>query len=91
VVEKLKSFNGKVIIQTMFIRGSFQGEIIDNTTKEELKVWLKLVEWIKPQQVMIYTIDRDTPVTGLEKVKIDELQLIADQVHALGLPVQVSG
>jgi len=91
VVEKLKSFNGKVIIQTMFIHGFFQGEIIDNTTKEELKVWLKLVEVIKPQLVMIYTIDRDTPVTGLEKVKIDELQLIADQLHALGLPVQVSG
>jgi wyosine [tRNA(Phe)-imidazoG37] synthetase (radical SAM superfamily) len=91
VVENLKSFNGKVIIQTMFLRGTFQGEIIDNTTKKELTAWFRLIAAIKPLQVMIYTIDRDTPTAGLEKVKTDELQLIADQVRALGFPVQVSG
>jgi len=91
VVKNLKLFNGQVIIQTMFLRGTYKGEIIDNSTKEEITAWLKLIADIKPSQVMIYTIDRDTPATGLEKLKIDELHQIADQVRALGLQVQVSG
>ena len=91
VVENLKSFQGKVIIQTLFLKGNFKNEIIDNTTEEELAEWMKLIAEIKPSQVMIYTIDRDTPATGLEKVKIDELNLIAQRVRALGFQVQVSG
>ena len=91
VVENLKSFNGKVIIQTLFLHGSFKGEIIDNTSEEELSEWLKLIAEIKPSQVMIYTIDRDTPATGLEKVNLEELQQIADRVKEMGFEVQVSG
>lgn len=91
VVENLKSFNGKVIIQTLFLRGNFKGEIIDNTTEAELSEWLKRIAEIKPSQVMIYTIDRDTPAAGLEKVKLDELQQIASRVKEIGFKVQVSG
>jgi len=91
VVKNLKSFNGQVIIQTMFLRGTYKGEIIDNSTKEEIAAWLKLIVEIKPSQVMIYTIDRDTPAAGLEKLNIEELQQIADQVSAIGFQVQVSG
>jgi len=91
VVESLKSFGGKVIIQTLFLKGNFKGEIIDNTTEEELAAWLKLIAGIGPSQVMIYTIDRDTPAAGLEKVKLDELQRIADRVREIGFAVQVSG
>ena len=91
VVENLKSFNGKVIIQTLFLKGNFKNEVIDNTTEEELAEWMKLIVEIKPSLVMIYTIDRDTPATGLEKVKLDDLQKIADRVRAIGFEVQVSG
>lgn len=91
VVENLKSFDGKVIIQTLFLRGNHKDSIIDNTTETELSEWLKLLAKIKPSKVMIYTIDRDTPATGLEKVKLDELQLIASRVRAAGFEVQVSG
>jgi wyosine [tRNA(Phe)-imidazoG37] synthetase (radical SAM superfamily) len=91
VVENLKSFNGKVIIQTLFLHGIFKGEIIDNTTEPELSAWLKLVSEIKPSQVMIYTIDRNTPATGIEKVDLDELEQIALRAREIGFTVQVSG
>jgi wyosine [tRNA(Phe)-imidazoG37] synthetase (radical SAM superfamily) len=91
VVENLKSFQGKVIIQTMFLRGKFKEQIIDNTTESELAEWIKLISEIKPSQVMIYTIDRDTPASGLEKIMLDELQQIADRVREIGIEVQVSG
>jgi len=91
VVEHLKSFQGKVIIQTMFLRGKFKEQIIDNTTEVELSEWIKLIAEIKPSQVMIYTIDRDTPASELEKIKLDELQQIAEHIREIGIEVQVSG
>lgn len=91
VVENLKSFNGKLIIQTLFLRGNHNGQTIDNTTEHEVSAWLKLIDEIKPSQVMIYTIDRDTPLAGLEKVKLEELKQIASRVESLGIKVQVSG
>lgn len=91
VVENLKSFNGKVIIQTLFLKGNHKNEIIDNTTEAELAEWLKLIVEIKPSQVMIYTIDRGTPATGLEKVSLGDLNSIAERVRAIGFEVQVSG
>lgn len=91
VIENLKSFDGKLIIQTLFVRGTHNGQRIDNATETEVSAWLKLIEEIKPSQVMIYTIDRDTPAAGLEKVKLDELKQIAERIKEIGFKVQVSG
>ncbi|HBL74424.1 MAG: radical SAM protein [Bacteroidetes bacterium GWF2_42_66] len=90
-VENLKAFNKQVIIQTLFIRGKFKNEWIDNTTEEEILAWLKLIQEIKPRQVMIYTIDRDTPTQGLERIPVAELEGIAGKIRNLGFEVQVSG
>lgn len=90
-VENLKAFNGQVIIQTLFIRGEFKNERIDNTTDEEISAWLKLIQEIGPRQVMIYTIDRDTPTEGLERIPLAELEAIAGKIRNLGFNVQVSG
>ena len=91
VVEQLAAFNGKIIIQTMFIRGSYKGQPIDNTKKEEVLAWIGLLKKIKPGQVMIYTIARDTPVDTLKKVPLPDLKEIAGQVEKAGFSVQVSG
>lgn len=91
VVYNLQSFDGKVIIQTMFLKGNFKDQMIDNTTESEVSEWLQLVKKIKPSKVMIYTIDRDTPATGLQKVTIEELQKIAQRVTMAGFDVSVSG
>ncbi|MCY1720587.1 radical SAM protein [Prolixibacteraceae bacterium Z1-6] len=90
-IEQLIAFNGKVIIQTMFVRGSFKGQEIDNTTEKEIAAWLELLKKINPLQVMIYTIARDTPIETLEKVSLQELNSIAGRVRNAGFEVQVSG
>jgi len=90
-IEQLIAFGGKVIIQTMFLRGSFKGNAIDNTTEKEIAAWIEVLKKINPRQVMIYTIARDTPVETLEKVPLEELNVIADRVRAAGFDVQVSG
>ncbi len=92
LIENLKEFNGSSIIQTLFLRGSYNGKIIDNTTPEEIDAWLKALEMIKPSEVMIYTISRDTPEGGeLQKVPLTELKRIAGMVKNLGIKTQVSG
>jgi wyosine [tRNA(Phe)-imidazoG37] synthetase (radical SAM superfamily) len=92
LIGNLKSFNGQLIIQTLFLRGSSNGRSIDNTTPEEVEAWLKAIEMIKPYEVMIYTISRDTPDGGrLEKVHATELKRIAKLVNRLGIRTSVSG
>ncbi len=92
LVKNLKGFKGQLIIQTLFLRGYFNGKKIDNTTPEEIDAWLKAIEMIKPYEVMIYTISRDTPEGGqLSKVPSSVLKRIAAMVNKLGIKTTVSG
>ncbi len=89
-IDHLKRFEGRLIIQTMFLRGEYKGEKFDNTTDVEVEAWLKALVEIRPQQVMIYTIDRETPIQQLEKISQEELNKIADKARKLGLEVSVA-
>ena len=86
VIERLKAFQGHVIIQTMFMRGYS----VDNTGEEFVGPWLEAVKAIMPQQVMIYTIDRETPTQGLLKATHEQLDAIRDRVIAAGIPCSAS-
>lgn len=89
-VEALKRFEGQATIQTLFVKGSFKNKTIDNTTSQEVETWLKLIKEIAPKAVMVYTIDRDTPVKTLEKITKQKLEEIAQKVRELGIKAQVS-
>ncbi len=89
-VERMKRFDGRMILQTMFLRGVCDGVPIDNTTEQEVAAWLELVGEIRPRQVMAYSLDRDTPCRTLEKVPREELQRIAERIEALGIPCSVA-
>ncbi len=90
VIEDLKKFKGKFILQTMFVKGTIGNEIIDNTILGEVNAWLGLVKILKPQLVMIYTISRDTPINTLEAIPEDKLREIAGKLKKSGFEVQVS-
>jgi len=90
-IEHLKKFEGRLIIQTMFLRGEVQGEKLDNTTDEEVEAWIHALEQIRPQQVMMYSLDREAPTQNLQKVNVDELNIIAEKVRARGFDVSVAG
>ncbi|MCD8176581.1 MAG: radical SAM protein [Tannerellaceae bacterium] len=91
LLEQLCRFEGKLIIQTMFLKGEYKGISVQNTTPEELTGWIEALKKIRPQQVMIYTIDRETPVKGLKKLTREELEEIAELARKEGFTVQVSG
>ena len=90
IIERMKAFNGHIIIQTMFMCGQYQGESVDNTTEAYVAPWLETVKQIKPQQVMVYTIDRETPAQGLKKASREKLDAIRDRVIAAGIPCSAS-
>ncbi len=89
IVNGLLAFEGKLIIQTLFLRGEYNGHFIDNTTPEEIDAWLQLVKKINPEYVMIYPIDRGTPAKNLQKIPENQLNEIAAQVEKAGIKTKV--
>ena len=90
LTERMKAFNGHIIIQTMFMRGTYNGASVDNTGEAFVGPWLEVVKSIKPQQVMVYTIDRETPAQGLENASREQLDAIRDRVIEAGIPCSAS-
>ena len=90
IAEWLSLFDGDFTLQTCFLRGEYMGQIIDNTTSEELNAWYAMVDRLHPKQVMIYVIDRATPLQTLSKVPTAEMEAIAAPLRAKGIDVIVS-
>ena len=91
LVDQLCRFDGRLIIQTMFLRGERDGIVIDNTDDEEITAWIEALKRINPRKVMIYTINRETPVKTLQPVPQTELESIAVRLRKEGFEVSVSG
>lgn len=85
IIETIRSFGGQAIVQTMFMRGTMNGDDVDNTGEEYVGPWLEAIKYIKPRQVMIYTIDRETPDHDLKKASPEVLNGIRDRVIAAGI------
>lgn len=91
IIEDLKQFSGQCIVQTMMLRGQWEGQHIDNTTEAEIEALIAAYRQIAPREVMLYSIDRKTPAQDLEKVPLDELKAIGARIEkATGIPVQVN-
>ncbi len=90
IIDRLKAFNGHVIIQTMFMKGTCYGVSVDNTGDEYVLSWLQAVKKIAPSKVMIYTIDRETPDKFLLKATHQELNRILDLLKKEGIPATAS-
>jgi wyosine [tRNA(Phe)-imidazoG37] synthetase (radical SAM superfamily) len=90
IVQWLSLFDGNFTLQTCFLRGEYKGRVIDNTTPEELSAWYQIVDILHPKQVMIYVIDRATPLQTLSKVPTEEMEAIAAPLREKGIDVIVS-
>lgn len=90
VISQIASFGQDAIVQTMMLRGEYNGQKVDNTTPEEIQALIKAYKTINPREVMLYSIDRKTPAQQLQKVERDELQSIAETMRREGVNVTVS-
>ncbi len=80
ITEDLKKFNGDLIIQTLFLKGIYKDQPVDNTTEYELNAWIERLIAIRPKKVMIYSIDRDTPADQINKISSQELIAIHEKL-----------
>ncbi len=91
VIGQLRQFAGTGIIQTMMLRGQWDGCHIDNTREEEVEALIKAYREIAPREIMLYSIDRPTPARTLEKIQAEELRTIGARIQVeTGIPVQVN-
>ena len=87
MIENLKSFDGNFILQTMFLKS----EEFDTASEDALRAWLDIVRLLRPRQVMVYTIDRETPDKTLRKYTVDEMTAMVQPLIDEGFDVQVRG
>ena len=90
IMEWLKQFNGDFTLQTCFLRGEHNGQILDNTRDKQLTAWYEAVDILHPKQIMIYVIDRKTPEENLQKISRAEMESIAAPLVAKGYDVIIS-
>ena len=101
LIDLLAQFHGSFTLQTCFLRGdvltpnpsrqeAYLLGHIDNTTPEELEAWYSAVRRLHPEHIMIYVIDRATPVKTLAKIPREEMEAITEPLRREGLDVSVS-
>lgn len=88
--EQIARFGTNLIVQTMFVRWTDGGCLMDNSTDECVDSWLEVIEHIAPPALMIYTIARDTPLAGMQKIEPARLDAIAAKARQIVAKVQVS-
>ena len=87
VVRNLMRFEGAFVLQTMFLRSPD----FDSSSPEVLEAWMDIVRKVRPREVMVYTIDRETPATGLSKFTAREMEALVSPLVEEGFKVQVRG
>lgn len=89
VVQNLKKLSGIAIIQTLFLKGKIDNHYFDNSNEENINAWLTNLEDIRPKQIMIYSLDRETPQKELIRLTREELEQIAIRVRNKGFQTSV--
>lgn len=90
MTEAMRAQGKKVVIQTMFVKGTYDGIDVDNSDDAHVLPWIDALKRIAPGRVEIYTIDRDAPCRTLEPVPYERLCEIGETAQAAGLTVHVS-
>lgn len=86
-VEALKRFEGNFVLQTMLFRSADY----DPFSCGRIEAWMDIVRELHPREVMVYTIDRPTPETGLEKISPEEMRERLEPLFREGYSIQIRG
>ena len=88
VIAALKQFKGDFVLQTCMLRGNG----FDSSNPEIILPMMDIVRLLKPREWMVYTIDRATPMQGLEKFSPQEMKALVQPVIDEGFTqVQIKG
>ena len=85
IIEQLMNLNGVFILQTLFFKGEIDGQCFNNAAEPHLSLWIHVVKQLHPKKVMIYSLDRNTPAQTIEKIPMEELREIVQQLKLVGI------
>ena len=85
VVEQMARFQGDFVMQTMFLRGPGW------ESAQWVEGWMEIVRKLKPRELMVYTIDRETPMKGLGKYTVEEMRALVQPLIDEGFSIQIKG
>ena len=85
IVRQLKRFDGDFVLQTLFLRAPGWA------TEDWVSAWMDRVRELKPREVMVYTIDRETPMSGLGKYTEGEMRALVQPLLDEGYVIQIKG
>ena len=85
IVEDLARFEGAFVLQTMFLKAP------DFRTETWVAPWMDIVRRLRPREVMVYTLDRETPQQGLEKYTPEEMRALVQPLIDEGFTIQIKG
>lgn len=86
VIEGMKKFDGHFILQTMML-GS-QG-LDYRKDPAALQSWKDIVRELRPSEVMVYSLDRPSPQSDLEKIPACELELLLKDLTDEGINLKI--
>ncbi len=88
VIEALKRFEGNFVLQTCMLRSPD----FDSSDPTVINGMMDIARLLKPREWMVYTIDRPTPMQGLEKFSPQEMKALVQPVIDEGFTkVQIKG
>ncbi len=87
VVRNLERFGGNFVLQTMFLKSAS----FDSSSPEVLEGWMDIVRRLRPREIMVYTLDRETPAEGLEKFTVQEMESMVRPLLEEGFRIQIRG
>ena len=85
VLKNLECFKGDFVLQTMFLKS----DEFDTASPEALEGWMNIVRRLKPREIMVYTIDRETPDKTLKKYTYDEMKSLVQPLLDEGYNIQI--
>lgn len=87
IVEDLRRFEGDFVLQTMFL----VSPDFDSSSPEVLQGWMEIVRELHPREIMVYTIDRETPMKGLQKMSVGQMRSLVQPLVDEGFQIQIKG
>ena len=85
IVRDLERFQGNFVLQTMFLKADGW------ESAQWVEQWMDLVRHLSPREVMVYTIDRETPASGLSKYTVEEMRSLVQPLIDEGFTIQIKG
>ena len=87
VIEGMEAFKGDFILQTMFLKSPDY----DSSSQCNLGRWMDIVRKLHPREVMVYTIDRETPQKNLVKFSAADMEEMVRPLLDEGFRIQIRG